>query len=79
MSTKRIYKTGSPLAIYGDRTTMDAGVGPISLHLFAIRRDEDGEIEAEISMHLSLPEVEDLIIRLKQKLISCHQSGVEKL
>ncbi len=79
MSTKHIYKAPPPLASYGDRTTMNAGVGPKSLHLFVIHRDEEGEIEAEISMHLSLPEVEDLITRLKQKLISCHQSSVERL
>lgn len=64
-----------------NNATLSAGVGSHSLHLFMIKRNKDGDIDADISisMHLSLEEVEELIKGLKHKLKLCYESKVEKL
>jgi len=74
------------LAVSGS-ATLNADVGPHSLHLYVIKtneiKNESGyarlEIDKQISMHLSLEEVEDLIKGLKRKLKLCYEARVRDL
>lgn len=68
------------LAVSGN-SNLSAGVGSHSLHLYMIRVNNKGDntIEKEISMHLSLAEVEELIKGLKRKLVLCYKARVEKI
>jgi len=59
--------------------TLSTGVGAHSLHLFMITVDKEGKIDAEISMHLPLEEVEELIKRLKHKLVLCYEKRVKQI
>jgi hypothetical protein len=66
------------LAVSGN-SRLSADVGSHSLHLYMIRvnNKEDNTIEKEISMHLSLAEVEEMIKGLKRKLVLCYKLRVE--
>jgi hypothetical protein len=68
------------LAVSGN-ATLSADVGSHSLHLYMImvNNRENNKIEKEISMHLSLEEVEELIKGLKRKLKLCYEAKVERL
>ena len=68
------------LAVSGN-ASLSADVGSHSLHLYATRVNnrEDNRIEKEISMHLTLEEVEKLINGLKHKLILCYEARVQRL
>ncbi len=63
----------------GNSTALNAEVGSHSLHLYMMRWAEEGKIDETISVHLSLKEVEDLIIELKHKLIKCYEARVEAI
>ena len=66
------------LAVDGN-ATLNAGVGSHNLHLYMRRVNREENTLKEISMHLSLEEVEGLIRGLKHKLKLCYEAKVEKL
>lgn len=68
------------LAVSGN-SSLSADVGSHSLHLYMMRVNnrEDNTVKQEMSMHLSLREVEDLIRGLKRKLTLCYKSRVEEI
>jgi hypothetical protein len=45
--------------------------------MIRVNNKEDNTIEKEISMHLSLAEVEEMIKGLKRKLVLCYKLRVE--
>lgn len=79
--TDKLVPTFPTDLVVSGNTSLSADVGSHSLHLYATRVNnrEDNAIEKEISMHLTLEEVERLINGLKHKLILCYEARVQNL
>jgi hypothetical protein len=66
--------------VVSNNDIIGADVGSHNFHLYMRRiNKEKNVIDKEISMHLSLEKVEDLIKGLKRKLKLCYESKVEEL
>jgi hypothetical protein len=62
-----------------NNVTLNGAVGSHKLHLYMMVWNKEGDIDKEISMHLSLEEVEELIKGLKYRLVQCYKAKVERI